>query len=48
MFYNIKTIYLCTVFFMVLDLRLIEDWMPVRVANFFLQKKQYICTNKKS
>lgn len=27
--------YLCTVFFMVLDLRLIEDWVVVRQPFFF-------------
>ena len=36
MFYNIKTRYLCIVFFMVLDLRLIEDWVVVRQPFFFL------------
>ena len=35
MFYNIKTLYLCTVFFMVLDLRLIEDWVVGRQPFFF-------------
>ncbi len=35
MFYNIKTRYLCIVFFMVLDLRLIEDWVVVRQPFFF-------------
>ena len=35
MFYNIKTHYLCIVFFMVLDLRLIEDWVVVRQPFFF-------------
>ena len=35
MFYNIKIVYLCIVFFMVLDLRLIEDWVVVRQPFFF-------------
>ena len=35
MLYNIKTRYLCIVFFMVLDLRLIEDWVVVRQPFFF-------------
>ena len=30
--------YLCIVFFMVLDLRLIEDWVVVRQPFFFLNK----------
>ena len=40
MFYNIKTLYLCIVFFMVLDLRLIEDWVVGRQPFFFLKPLQ--------
>ncbi|VBB48028.1 hypothetical protein TRIP_D440046 [uncultured Paludibacter sp.] len=36
MFYNIKMFYLCIVFFMVLDLRLIEDWVVVMTTFLFL------------
>jgi len=33
-------LYLCTVFFMVLDLRLIEDWVVGRQPFFFLKPLQ--------
>ena len=33
--YSRKKQYLCIVFFMVLDLRLIEDWVVVRQPFFF-------------
>ena len=40
--------YLCIVFFMVLDLRLIEDWVVVRQPFFFLNTlKKYSLINDK-